>query len=86
MSEKLCPQWNDLKENVSVPDINNEIADQVISQKIQNHATPGENKTLALRGNSSLFVSGNLGKLPKKKSVVFFNIVQKAFGPPPPFI
>ena len=28
----------------------------------------------------------HLGKPSAKKSAVFFNIVQKAFGPPPPFI
>ena len=44
----------------SVPDIKNEISNQVISQKIQNHAKPGENKILALPANSSLSVPGNL--------------------------
>ena len=28
----------------------------------------------------------SLGKPTRKKSAVFFNIVQKAFEPPPPFI
>ena len=44
----------------SVPDIKNEIANQVVSQKIQNNPKPGENKILALPANSSLSVPGNL--------------------------
>ena len=34
---------------------------------------------------SSLSLSTTLGKPSRKKSAVFFNIVQKAFDPPPPF-
>ena len=44
----------------SVPDIKNEIANQVVSQKIQNNPKPGENKISALPANSSLSVPGNL--------------------------
>ena len=44
----------------SVPDIKNEIANQVISHTIQNHAKPEENKILALPANSSLPVPGDL--------------------------
>ena len=42
----------------SMPDIKNEIANQMISQQIQNHTKPGENKTLALPGASSLLSQG----------------------------